>query len=69
MFTVIEGVVNEFDHKFPVADDEFNTTDPPGQKNAVVPFKIDGLGGSGLTVTVIVFESVEHPPEFVTNTV
>ena len=53
----------------PVALLDVNVTLPPGQKLVGPPALIVGVGGSGLTVTVVAAEGVLLQPLVVTITV
>ena len=61
--TVMDCVVSPVDHKFPVAAEEVNTTEPPAEQNVVGPLAVMvGTAGIGLTVTVSeVADDVVHP--------
>ena len=67
--TVMDCVVAPLDQRFPVAEDEVNTTLPPAQ-NVVEPLGvIVGVAGSGFTVTVVPADVAEVQPPLVTETV
>jgi len=57
------------DQRFPVEDEEVNTTEPPVQKLVEPPAVIVGVDGIELTVTVVPEELADEQPEFVTATV
>ena len=66
--TVIDLLVEPFDHKFPSVYDEVNITESPEQ-NVVGPFtKIVGIVGLGFTVTTVVLEGAEEQFPFETVT-
>ena len=67
--TVIDCVVAPVDHKFPLADDEVNTTLPPAQNDNGPPAEIVGVVGNGFTVTVVPADVAEVQPPLVTDTV
>jgi hypothetical protein len=62
-------VVAPFDHKFPVAEDDVNTTFPPAQNVVAPPAVIVGVAGTGLTVTTVAAEFAEVQDPEVTATV
>ena len=57
--TVIAWVVAPFDQRFPVADEDVNTTLPPVQKVVAPPAVTVGVAGNGFTVTVVPAEVAE----------
>ncbi|MNR55432.1 hypothetical protein D3C85_1758020 [compost metagenome] len=67
----MDCVVSPVDHKFPVAADEVNTTEPPAEQKVVAPLAvIVGTAGIGLTVTFVEeIDSVKQPKPFVASTV
>lgn len=67
--TVIDGVVAPFDHTFPVAAEEVNTTLPPAQKVVGPPAVIVGVAGKALTVTVVPADAAEVQLPLSTETV
>ena len=67
--TVIDCVVAPVDQRFPLAEEEVNTTLPPAQKVVGPPAEIVGVAGSGFTVTVVPAEVAEVQPPLVTETV
>jgi hypothetical protein len=66
---VIDCVVSPVDQRFPVAEDEFSTTDPPSQNVVGPPAVITGTAGLGFTVTFVAeAEEVEQPNPFMAST-
>lgn len=62
--TVMEAVVAPVDHVLPDAAEEVSTTFPPPQNVVGPPAVIVGVGGRGLTDTVVPAEAGEvQPPE------
>ncbi|MNE12168.1 hypothetical protein D3C80_1049510 [compost metagenome] len=64
----MDCVVSPVDHKFPVAADEVNTTEPPAEQKVVAPLAvIVGTAGIGFTVTVSeTADDVVHPNALLT---
>ena len=61
--TVMDCVVAPFDQRFPVADEEVNTTFPPEQNVVGPPAEIVGVAGMAFTVTTVAAERGEvHNP-------
>jgi hypothetical protein len=60
---VVDCVVVPFDQRFPEAAEDVSTTLPPVQNVVGPPAVTVGVGGSGLTVTVVVAEvgEVQEP--------
>lgn len=67
--TVIDWVVAPFDHKFPVGDDEVNTTFPPLQKVVEPLAVIVGVAGLGITVIVVPAETADIQTPLLVETV
>ncbi len=67
--TVIDCVVAPVDQRFPLADDDVNTTLPPAQNVNGPPAEIVGVAGKAVTVTVVPAEVAEVQPPLVTATV
>ena len=67
--TVMDCVVAPFDQRFPVADEEVNTTFPPEQKVVGPPAEIVGVAGIELTVTTVAAERGEVHKPLLTKTV
>ena len=61
--TIIDCVVAPFDHVFPEAALEVRVTEPPEQKVVGPLVVIVGVGGFGLTVTVVVADVAVQPAE------
>ena len=61
-------VVSPVDQTLSVAEEEVNVKEPPSQKVVAPLAVIVGTAGTGLTVTGIVFETVEEQPLLVTTT-
>ena len=59
--TVIDWVVSPVDQTLLTADEEVNTTDPPSQKVVAPPGVMDGVDGTGFTVTLVEADVAEHP--------
>jgi len=66
---VIDCVVAPVDQKFPVTDEEVNTTLPPAQKVVGPPAVIVGAEGNAVTLTVVPAEVADVQPPLVTATV
>ena len=64
----MDCVVAPFDQRFPVADEEVNTTFPPEQNVVGPPAEIVGVAGIALTVTTVAAETGDGQIPF-TNTV
>ena len=62
-------MVAPLDHRFPLAEEEVNTTLPPAQKVNGPPAEIVGVAGTGVTVTVVPADGAEVQPPLVTVTV
>jgi hypothetical protein len=58
-FTVIDGVVEPSDHKYELAADEVNVTEPPAQNVVGPPAVIVGVVGNAFTVTVVPAEAAD----------
>jgi hypothetical protein len=63
LVTSIEEFVDPLLHVFPVAELEVKVTEPPAQKVVGPLVVIVGIGGFGLTVTVIVADVAVQPAE------
>lgn len=66
---MIACVVAPLDQRFPVAEDEVNTTLPPAQKVGVPPAVIVGVVGNALTTTVVPADVAEVQLPLSTKTV
>ena len=67
--TVIDCVVSLVDQRFPVEEDDVNTTEPPAQ-NLVGPLGvIVGTAGKAYTVTTVAKELPEEHPAKICSTV
>ena len=66
---MIDCVVAPVDHKFPLADEDVNTTLPPAQKVNGPLALIVGVDGNGVTVTVVPADVADVQPPLVTETV
>jgi hypothetical protein len=66
--TVIDCVVAPVDHRFPVEEEDVNTTEPPAQNEVELPAVIVGADGAGLTVTAVPAELADEQPVCVTAT-
>lgn len=67
--TVIDCVVAPVDHRFPLVDEEVNTTEPPEQNAIGPPTEMVGVGGTELTVTEVADADADAQPAVVTETV
>ena len=67
--TVIDCVVAPFDQRFPVAEEDVNTTLLPEQNVIGPPAVIVGVTGSAVTVTIFGVELREEQVPLVTDTV
>jgi hypothetical protein len=65
----MDCVVAPLDQTLLVAEDDVRTTDPPEQNVVGPPAEIEGVVGSGVTVTAIADDGAEVQLPFVTATV
>ena len=65
----MDCVVAPVDHRFPLADEEVNTTFPPAQNVVEPPAVIVGVAGIGFTVTFVPADVADVQPAVVTATV
>jgi hypothetical protein len=65
----MDCVVSPVDQRFPVAEDEFSTTDPPSQNVVGPPAVMVGAVGFGFTVTPVDADEPEEQPKDISSTV